>query len=119
VKNFNGPAHVGSSGGGINIENVTGKIDASTTGGSVAAKFSSPLSEEVKLGTSGGGVTLRVPESSAFDLDASTSGGSVNCELPVAVTGKVAHNHMKGPVNVGGKPVVLRTSGGSIHVKKG
>jgi DUF4097 and DUF4098 domain-containing protein YvlB len=118
VKEFHGPARVESSGGGITLENVTGRVDGSTSGGSISARFSSPLSEEVKLETSGGGVTLRVPDNSAFDLDASTSGGSVNSEIPVAVTGKVVHSHLKGPVNGGGKPVVLRTSGGSIHVKK-
>jgi hypothetical protein len=118
VRDFHGPAHVGSSGGGITIENVAGKVDGSTSGGSISARFSAPISEEVKLETSGGGVTLRVPESSAFDLDASTSGGSVASDIPVAVVGKVRHSHLKGPVNGGGKNVILRTSGGSIHVKK-
>ena len=118
VKEFHGPAHVESSGGGITVENVAGKVDGSTSGGSISARFSAPLSDEVKLETSGGGVTLRVPEASAFNLDASTSGGSVNSELPVSVVGKVEHSRLKGPVNGGGKPVVLRTSGGSIHVTK-
>jgi hypothetical protein len=118
VKDFNGPAHVESSGGGITIENVGGKVYGSTSGGSISARFSSPLAEEVKLETSGGGVTLRVPQSSAFDLDASTSGGGVASDLPVTVVGKRDHDRLKGPVNGGGKPVVLRSSGGSIHVKK-
>ena len=76
------------------------------------------MTDEVKLETSGGGVTVRVAENSAFDLDAATSGGGVSSDLPVTVVGKIAHDHLKGPVNGGGKPVVLRTSGGSIHVKK-
>lgn len=118
VSDFQGPARVETSGGGINLENVTGKVDGSTSGGSIAARFSLPLSEEVKLQTSGGGVTLKVRENSAFDLDASTSGGSVRSEIPVAVVGKIEHSHLKGPVNGGGKRVVLRTSGGSISVKK-
>jgi hypothetical protein len=118
VKNFHGPAHVHSSGGGLTLENVSGKVSGSTSGGSISARFSSPLSEEVKLETSGGGVTVRVPDSSAFDLDASTSGGSVASDLPVSVTGKANHRHLKGPVNGGGKPVFLRTSGGSIHIQK-
>jgi DUF4097 and DUF4098 domain-containing protein YvlB len=118
VKDFRGPARVETSGGGITLENVSGKVDGSTSGGSISARFASPLSEEVKLETSGGGVTLRVPDNSAFELDASTSGGSVNSEIPVSVSGKVNHSHLKGPVNGGGKLVVLRTSGGSIHVKK-
>jgi hypothetical protein len=118
VKEFHGSTRVESTGGGITIENVAGKVDGSTSGGSISAQFSTPLSEEVKLETSGGGVTLRVPENSAFNLDASTSGGGVHSELPVSSVGKVEHSHLKGPVNGGGKPVILRTSGGSIHVRK-
>src|SRR6266568_3966578 len=118
VKEFRGPIQVESSGGGITIENVAGKVEGSTSGGSISARFSAPLSHEVKLGTSGGGVTVQVAGSSAFDLDAATSGGGVSSDLPVTVTGKIARDHLKGPVNGGGKPVVLRTSGGSIHVKK-
>ncbi|HLH54915.1 MAG TPA: DUF4097 family beta strand repeat-containing protein [Verrucomicrobiae bacterium] len=118
VRNFRGPAHVESSGGGITIENVNGKTEGSTSGGSISGSFSAPLSDEIKLSTSGGGVTLRVPDNSAFDLDASTSGGTVHSDLPVSGTGKPNRSHLKGPVNGGGKPVVLRTSGGSIYVKK-
>ena len=118
VRDFKGPAQVGTSGGGITIENVTGKVAGSTSGGSISARFSSPLTDEVSLETSGGGVTVQLAGDSAFDLDAATSGGGVSSDLPVTVTGKVAHDHLKGPVNGGGKSVVLRSSGGSIHVKK-
>lgn len=118
VKDFRGPVQVETSGGGITIENVVGKVQGSTSGGSISARFSSPLTDPVKLETSGGGVTVRVPGHSTFDLDASTSGGSVSSELPVSIVGKPSRSHLKGPVNGGGKPVVLRSSGGSIQVKK-
>ena len=117
VKKFNGPVQVKTDGGGIEIENVTGKVEGSTSGGSISARFSSPLRDEVKLKTSGGGVTVRVPENSAFDLDASTSGGTVRSDLAVSTIGKRAPNKLRGAVNGGGKPVVLYTSGGSIHLK--
>src|SRR5438128_4146322 len=118
VKDFRGPAQVGTSGGGITLENVTGKVDGSSSGGSISARFSSPLAEAVKLETSGGGVTVRVAATSAFNLDASSSGGSVSSDLPVTVVGKIARDHVKGAVNGGGKPMVLRASGGGIHVRK-
>ncbi|HYG33570.1 MAG TPA: DUF4097 family beta strand repeat-containing protein [Clostridia bacterium] len=118
VKNFKGPAHVETSGGGINLENVAGKVDGSTSGGSISARFGAPISDEVRLQTSGGGVTVQVADSSAFDLDAGTSGGRVSSELPVTVVGDISKTRIKGTVNGGGKPVFLRTSGGSIHVKK-
>jgi len=118
VKDFRGPAHVETSGGGITLENVTGKVNGSTSGGPISASFSSPPSDEIKLETSGGSVTVHVPDNSSFNLDAETSGGGVKSDLPVTIVGKAERNHLKGPVNGGGKSMILRTSGGSIHVKK-
>jgi hypothetical protein len=42
----------------------------------------------------------------------------VTCDLPVTVQGRIEHSHLKGPVNGGGPAVVLRTSGGEIHIEK-
>lgn len=118
VADCDGPLTLNTSGGSIDISNATAKVDASTSGGNVSAQFSNPVADEVRLRTSGGNVTLRVAEKSAFDLDASTSGGSVSSDLPVQTEGKPKRTHLKGPVNGGGKPVVLRTSGGNVHVRK-
>jgi hypothetical protein len=118
VRDFRGPVTVESSGGSINLENLSGKVIASTSGGSISAVFPAKLTDEVKLETSGGGVRINLAEISAFDLDASTSGGSVSSDLPVQAPGKPSRSHLKGPVNGGGIPVYLRTSGGSIRVKK-
>lgn len=118
VRDFQGGARVHTSGGGITIEDVIGRIEGSTSGGSISAALPAPLSEDVKLTTSGGGVTVRIPEKAAFDLDAATSAGRVSSDLPVTVVGKIARDRLKGAVNGGGKSVVLRTSAGSIHVKK-
>jgi len=116
VRNFNGPADVGTSGGGITLERVAGKIHGSTSGGGINAVLVAPLPGPVKLSTSGGGIKIKVPGDAAFDLDAETSAGSVSSDLPVTVTGKLHPDHLRGPVNGGGKSVVLRTSAGSIHI---
>jgi hypothetical protein len=118
IKAFEGDAHVGTSGGGLTIENVIGQVEGSTSGGSVSAVLPSPLPGDVRLSTSAGGVTVVVPEDAAFDLDASTSAGRVTTDLPVTVVGNVARDHLEGTVNGGGKSVVLRTSAGSVRLKK-
>jgi len=118
VKTFRGPVSVSTSGGGITIENATGKVEGNTSGGGINVTLASTVTEEIKLSTSGGGVTVKVPEGAAFNLDASTSGGGVTCDLPVTVQGKLKSDRLKGPVNGGGPAVVLRSSGGGIHVKK-
>ena len=118
VKAFKGAADVGSSGGGLTIENVVGQVEGSTSGGSVSAVLPSPLPGDVSLSTSGGGVTVVVPADVAFDLDAWTSAGRVSSELPVTVVGKLERDRLKGTVNGGGKSVVLRSTAGSIRLKK-
>jgi DUF4097 and DUF4098 domain-containing protein YvlB len=102
----------------VTIENVSGRVDGSTSGGSVSAVLPASLSGDVRLSTSGGGVTVVVPGDAAFDLDAATSAGEVSSDLPVTVVGKVARDRLKGTLNGGGKSVVLRSSAGSIRLKK-
>ena len=93
-------------------------MKASTSGGPIDAVLPSPIPGDVTLSTSGGGVTVKVPGNAVFDLDAKTFGGGVRCDLPVTVQGKIEHGQLKGAVNGGGPAVVLRSSGGPIHVKK-
>jgi|SRR5271157_789616 len=108
----------GASGGGMTIENVNGKVKASTSGGPINAVLPSSVPGDVMLSTSGGGVTVKVPGNAVFDIDAETFGGGVRCDLPVTVQGKIENGRLKGAVNGGGPGVVLRSSGGPIHIKK-
>lgn len=114
------PAEARTAGGGIDIETASGPLLASTSGGSITARFLEVPKEEVSLKTSGGGITLVLPEQAAFHLDASTSAGSVKSDFPVLVTrsGDEARSSLVGPVNGGGPVFTLRTSAGSIRVKK-
>ncbi len=121
VKDFKGGVQVKSAGGGMTLENVVGRVEGKTGGGAITARFAAALSDEVNLTTAGGGVTLQVPATAAFDLDAVTAGGNVSSELSVDAGDqgkKPARNRLSGPVNGGGKPVVLRSGGGAIQVKK-
>jgi putative adhesin len=107
-----------TSGGSISVEDVEGQVQASTSGGSVSASLAKP-SGECRLETSGGGINVAVPGSAALDIDAKTGGGSVHSDLPVAKTAsEKKRNVLQGKLNGGGTPLVLRTSGGSIHLKK-
>lgn len=118
VKDFAGPITVNTSGGGITVENIGGEVKGSTSGGRVSAVLPAPVPGNVSLSTSGGGVTVKVTPSAAFLLDAKTSGGGVSCDLPITIEGKMKHDQLKGTVNGGGPDILLRSSGGSIHVKK-
>jgi hypothetical protein len=128
-----GRATVHTSGGSIRIDEVAGDVDAETSGGSISVERSTG---RVTAHTSGGGITVReaagpwdvstsggsievaLPANQGYDIDASTSGGSVSSDLPVLTSGERHRRHLRGPVNGGGTPVRLRTSGGGIRIRR-
>jgi hypothetical protein len=118
VKDFAGSARVRTSGGGITLVNIAGEVDGVTSGGPINATLHAPLPGPVNLSTSGGGVTVKVPETSAFRLDAETSAGSVILDLPITTVGKIQPDRVNGVVNGGETLIRLRSSVGSIHLKK-
>jgi DUF4097 and DUF4098 domain-containing protein YvlB len=117
LERFGGPARIITSGGSIRIREAAGALEASTSGGSIEASMAA-FDQPVKLTTSGGHVSVRVPGDAAFDLDAHTSGGRVTSELSVSPVGKTERNRLVGKVNEGGHSLFLRSSGGSIQVRK-
>lgn len=114
------PAEAHTSGGSITVETSSAPLVASTAGGSIHATFTSAPRAEATLRTSGGSVNLTLPPDAAFQLDAATTGGGVRSEFPVPVTTSTAgiRGTLAGPVNGGGPVLKLRTTGGSIRVRK-
>lgn len=111
-----GDVDVKTSGGSIRVEEVAGTINAHTSGGSITARISQQPLGDSRLTTSGGSVSAYLAPSVAVDLTASTSGGRVSSEF--AVDGSVKKTRITGKVNGGGPKLVLKTSGGSVRVKK-
>jgi DUF4097 and DUF4098 domain-containing protein YvlB len=118
VDKIAGDLYARTSGGSIKIEESRGTIDASTSGGSVTARFATAPLADSKLSTSGGSITVALPATANLDLDAHASGGGVDSELPVTVQGKHDEDSLNGKINAGGPRLQLRTSGGSINVRR-
>jgi DUF4097 and DUF4098 domain-containing protein YvlB len=107
-----------TSGGGIHVDEVMGDINASTSGGSVSATITKQPAGPCRLKTSGGTITVELAPDIKVDVDAATSGGRVTTEFPVTVQGELSKTHLHATVNGGGPELLLRTSGGSIHINK-
>jgi DUF4097 and DUF4098 domain-containing protein YvlB len=90
IDNLTGNQDFTTSGGSLNVNRITGIIKGSTSGGSVNVHYSKP---NIDLTTSGGSITAANCEGS---IRLSTSGGSLNL------------TQLKGNINAS-------TSGGSIH----
>ncbi len=113
-----GPVDAHTSGGSITIEEVMGSIKAHTSGGSVRARISKQPESDCSLTTSGGSITVHLSEGFGLDLDAKTSGGHVRTEIPLTVSGEISKRAVRARMNDGGPQLYLRTSGGSIYLKR-
>jgi len=81
-----------TSGGSIEIEDLTGKVEAYTSGGSISLE---DMQGDMDIKTSGGSINL---ENIIGSIDAKTSGGSIKLKLAKTPT----------------KDSTIKTSGGSI-----
>ena len=113
-----GDLYAHTSGGGITVEDALGAIDGETSGGSIRARFSQQPHADSRLSTSGGGITLSLAGNVALDVDAHSSGGGVDSDVPITIQGRQEEDSLAGKINGGGPRLVLRSSGGGIHVKK-
>ena len=113
-----GDLYAHTSGGGIVVDDALGAIDGETSGGSIRARFSQQPHADSRLSTSGGSISVSVAGNVAVDVDAHTSGGDVDSDIPITVLGKQSDSSLQGKINGGGPRLVLRSSGGGIHLKK-
>ena len=110
LKNLSGNLKFRTSGGSLTMDDVGGKIDGRTSGGSIHLQNSK--ADDVELATSGGSVEARNCEGK---LRLSTSGGSL---ILKDLKGDIKATTSGGSVdgrNVSGE-LYTHTSGGSIHL---
>ena len=103
---------------GYTIEEAQGTVDAQTSGGSIRARLANQPRADSRLSTSGGGITISIAPNVSVDLDARTSGGDVDTDVPVTLLGRQSESSLEGKINGGGPKLVLRSSGGSIKLRK-
>jgi DUF4097 and DUF4098 domain-containing protein YvlB len=107
-----------TSGGSIKVDEALGPIDARTSGGSIRAQLSQQPQGPCQLRTSGGNVEVSLAADIGLQVDARTSGGRVSTDFPVVTQGTLDKNSLKASINGGGPLMTLRTSGGSIRLRK-
>ena len=130
IEDCKGNIKANTSGGGINLENIEGRIDAHTSGGGIKINGNvgyvkattsgggirmdiTGLDEELYVETSGGSINATIPDGLGMDLD--LKGNKVDIELQ-NFSGYAKEGKVQGPVNGGGIPVHMHTSGGNVNV---
>ncbi|MEM7281217.1 MAG: DUF4097 family beta strand repeat-containing protein [Pseudomonadota bacterium] len=112
-----GNVEANTSGGAIHIEEAHGAIDASTSGGSITAYISQQPQADSQLQTSAGTITVYLAEDLRLDLKARTNVGSVKSDFRVNGATK-SKRSLSGSINGGGPELYLRSSAGSVKIKK-
>ena len=130
---------VDATNGGINIEDVRGRIDAHTVNGGIqlndvggeirgetvngglqvelaGEKYDGP---GLDLKTVNGGVTLRVPSNFSGELDARTANGGISVDFPVTISGLINNRRqITGTLGSGGPRLRLSAVNGGITIAR-
>lgn len=109
VAALQGNAKLETSGGGIDVRDLTGELDAHTSGGAITL---SHVKGRCRVDTSGGGIRAEEIDGA---MEAETSGGSIRFD---GVSGDI-HAHSSGggiSMSEAGGRVEADTSGGSVAV---
>jgi hypothetical protein len=138
VENLRGETRLSTGDGRIEATSLDGTLDAQTgdgriitrgrfdmlnlhTGdGSIEAEVNngSRITSEWSVRTGDGHVTLRLPASFSADLDVHTGDGHIQSDLPVTVSGSRNDHELRGKLNAGGPPLIVRTNDGSIRLER-
>ena len=138
VSGIKGDMRLTTGDGRIEAESVDGALDAHTgdgrirvhgrfdalrlqTGdGSIEAEIvrGSRLASEWNVHTGDGHVTLRIPDSLAAEMEVHTGDGHITSDLPITTTGAWRDHDLRGKINGGGAPFIVRTNDGSVRLER-
>jgi hypothetical protein len=119
IENLGGRIEMETSNGGLQLNGVSGDVRGRTSNGGVSVRLAgqSWQGAGLDLRTSNGGINLHVPDGYSARLEAGTTNGRVNTEIPVNVHGDVRRN-LETQLGQGGAPLRLRTTNGSIRIRR-
>ena len=126
IASASGSLDAKTAGGDIIVPSVGGSIRAVTAGGDVRIGVASPeLRGSVTIHNSGGDVSLTLPAGAKADIELVVTGAedddlAIRSDFPdLTVSRKHGVQRATVALNGGGEKVVVRTSSGTIRLKKG
>ncbi len=108
-----------TSGGSIAVGSASGAVHASTAGGSVEVRMADQPKSDSELRASGGNVTVYLRDDLQLDLSANSTGGRIRSDFPdLAPENTAGRARVEKPLNGGGPDLVVRSTGGSIRIRR-
>ena len=138
IQDVRGETYLSTGDGRIEADSLDGTLNAKTgdgrirvrgrfdvlvlhTGdGSIEADIAngSRMASEWTVRTGDGHVTLRLPSGFSAELDVHTGDGHIRSDLPVTTSNLRRDHDLRGKLNAGGPPLVVRTNDGSIRLER-
>jgi DUF4097 and DUF4098 domain-containing protein YvlB len=138
VDDLHGETRLSTGDGRIEATSLDGTLDAQTGDGRIVARGrfdlltlrtgdgsieaevnnGSRLTSEWSVRTGDGHVTLRLPSTLSADLDVHTGDGHIQSDLPIAVSGSRNEHALRGRLNAGGPPLIVRTNDGTVRLER-
>ena len=120
VQKVTGEINASLVNGKLRASDLEGTADLATVNGSIEADYNSLNNvREIKLKSVNGAVDLRLPQSPNADVSASTVNGGISTDFPLTVKGHFIGKNMSGTLGSGGVHIELSNVNGSIHVGPG
>ncbi len=106
----------------ILVQNVSGRVHVENRHGNVELRFALPPREDVEVTNSSGNVELILPPKSSFEVHADARSGEIDCEfseLAPQTSADRGNSKLDGKLGAKGPQLRLKTSYGTIHLRKG
>ena len=125
VDSVGGSVAARTGGGDILLRKAHGPVVARTSGGTIVCEISSTAGPGGEFATSGGDVIVTLPSNYRADIDVRVSGAemepdAISSQFPeIVVTRRPGSISGEGKLNGGGPKLIIRSTSGSVSVRKG
>lgn len=119
LEDVHGRMDFDTTNGGVTLKRVDGDVQGSTTNGGVHIELSGDHwdGEKCDVHTTNGGVKVLVPANYSAHLEAETTHGGVDIGFPVTVHGRIG-DHFETDLGSGGKLIHVTTTNGGIALQR-
>ena len=119
LEDVHGRMDFNTTNGGVTLKRVSGDVDGHTTNGGVHIELSGDHwdGEKCDVQTTNGGVRILVPANYSAHLEAETTHGGVDVDFPVTVHGRIGR-HFEADLGAGGRTIRVTTTNGGVALKR-
>ncbi len=120
VQHVSGEVNASLVNGSLHAKDLAGRSELSTVNGSLQAEFNSLNNvHDISLKSVNGSIDLGLPPSPNAEIEAKTVSGGIRTDFPLEVTGHFVGKSVSGKLGSGGTRIEMSNVNGSIRIGAG